>query len=144
MTAPTKEEIAVLIKVADSNCADPYELIGKMADALEALSAEREWKPIATAPRDLVEGADDPIEIACFRNGALIWSCAAYWGTATYGDIHCASRSGWYVLYFPPTAKHAGKPKPSGDWLMPDAEMEPTHWRKFPSPPQEDKEEAAS
>ena len=41
MTAPTQEEIAALIKSVDSGSADPFELVGRMADALEALAKER-------------------------------------------------------------------------------------------------------
>jgi len=41
VSAPTQEEIAALIKSVDSGSADPFELVGRMADALEALAKER-------------------------------------------------------------------------------------------------------
>ncbi len=137
----TAEQIAELLARAESHnarasVAGSATLIWDLSEAVKLLVAEREWQPIETAPHDLVEGADAPIEISCFHRGELLWACAAYWGSACYGDIHCASRTGWFMTNFPPTAKGGDKPKPSGDWVMPNcAETMPTHWRRFPPAP---------
>jgi hypothetical protein len=53
MITPTNEEIAALIKDYAAGLCDPWVLAGKMADALEALSKEREWKPVDTAPTNV-------------------------------------------------------------------------------------------
>lgn len=142
MSAITNEEIAALLKDYVNGAGSSWRLAGKLADALEKLAAEREWQPIETAPLDLIEGHDAPLEIASFHRGDLLWSCAAYWGSSCYGDSNCASRSGWYTAYFPPTAKGTDRPKPTGSWIMPDsAEAAPTHWRRFPPAPPTKKEE---
>lgn len=89
------------------------------------------WQPIATAPKDLELFVDDMIEIACFRNGALVWLTAAIWQTALYGYVHCATRSGWWTPYFPDTANGADRPRRTGEWIIPAKGLEPTHWRKI-------------
>jgi hypothetical protein len=110
MTTPTQQEIAALIEAADSNYADPYELIGKMADALEALSAERDHKPVSDAPKGRY------LLLLYPPDGKTILT--PRWGVGCYtSDLGLCD---W-------------------EWSMP-----PKFYYELPSPPQEDKEEAAS
>ena len=90
------------------------------------------WKPIETFKKEQsVEGFDPLVLIGCFHNGQLLWAIAARWGCAMYGDIHCASRTGWYVDYAPHTAKGSDLPKPSGEWIVAGKEFSPTHWMEL-------------
>ncbi len=91
------------------------------------------WQPIDTAPRELVQGADDPILIAHIDDrGQIIWACAAMWVSVPYGYIQCAQRAGWHADFFPPMARDWHPPKPTGEWIMPTKGLEPTHWMTLP------------
>ena len=91
-----------------------------------------QWQDISTAPRNTEPsdetGFPDPILLGCFRKGALLWAMAGYWGMATYGYTHCASRSGWITDFMPEMARGADRPRHPGEWICGRDELAPTHW----------------
>lgn len=92
-----------------------------------------DWQPIETAPKD-----GTAVLLAYFRHGCLNWACAAEYGTATRGHVHCASYSGWFpllpLLTCPDRGRKAGR-SDLPDGIVSPRDYPPTHWMPLPEPP---------